>query len=108
VAAYEVVANPERARLHKHCGDWSAPALQVGVDDSADCVPVRICLQLEDVSGQHNRRQQVVQALPGLGAQVDAFVLSPVVAGHDALRRKLLVNTVGIGSFLIHLVDGDE
>ena len=69
VAADEVVADLQRARLDQHRRDRAAAALEVGVDDRADRVAVGVGLQLEDVDGEHDRRQQVVDALAGARAE---------------------------------------
>src|SRR6266567_4278599 len=36
------------------------------------------------------------------------IVLAAIVARDDSLGRKLLVDAVGVGSLLVHLVDGDD
>jgi hypothetical protein len=108
VTTDEVVTDPQRAGLHQHRGDRPATTLEVGIYDRADRVPLRVGLQLEDVGGQDDRGEEVVDALAGLGAEVDAFVLASVVAGHYALGGELLVHAVRVGAVLVHLVDGDD
>src|SRR5712692_7388860 len=49
VAAYEVVSDLQRSRLHKDRSDWAAPALEVSVDHGPQGVSIRVGLQLEDV-----------------------------------------------------------
>jgi len=78
VAANKVVADLERSSLHEHGRDGAAAPLEVSVDDCADRVAVRVCLQLENVRGQDDGCQQVVDAFAGLGAQVNALVLTAV------------------------------
>jgi len=108
VAAHEVVADFQRAGLDEHCRHRSSSPLQVSVDDGADRVAVGIGLQLEDVRRQDDGGEQVVDALPGLGAEVDALVLATVVARHDPLRRELLMHAVRVRPVLVDLVDGDD
>jgi len=107
VAAYEVVADLERARLHQHGGDRAAAPLEVRVDDRADRVAVGIRLQLEDVRGKDDRGQQVLDALAGARADMNAFVLAAVVARDDPLLSELLMHAIDIGA-LVDLVDGHD
>ena len=108
VAANEVVADFERARLHEHRRDRAATALEVGVDDRPDRVAVGVRLQLEDIGRKHDRRQQVVDAQAGPRAEVNALVLTAVVPCDDALLGQLLMDAVDVGVFLVDLVDGDD
>src|SRR5712692_5681322 len=94
VAADEVVADLESARLHQHCGDRAPTSLEVGVDDRADRVAVRVRLQLEDVRGKDDGGQQVLDALAGARADVHAFELATVVACDDSLLGELLVDAI--------------
>src|SRR5204863_88106 len=82
--------------------------LEVGVNEGADRVAVRVGLELEDIGGEHDGREQVVDARARLGAQVDALVLPAVVACHDSLLGQLLMHPIHVGVVFIDLVDGDD
>ncbi len=108
MAADEVVADLERACLDEHGGDRSAAALEVRVDDGPERVAVGVRFELEDVGGQNDRGEQVVDALACAGAEVHTLVLAAVVAHDDALLRQLLVHPVRVGVVLVDLVDRDD
>src|SRR5438876_1017868 len=108
VATDKVVADLQRPGLHQNRRHGPATALEVGVNDGADRVAVRVGLELEDIGGEHDGREQVVDARARLGAQVDALVLPAVVACHDSLLGQLLMHPIHVGVVFIDLVDGDD
>src|SRR5712691_2357716 len=108
VAAHEVVSNLQRSRLHEHRRDWAAPAFEVSVDHGPEGVSIRVGLQLEDVGRQDDGRQQVVDALAGLGAEMDALQLAAVVTCDEALGCELLVDPLRVRVLFVDFVDGDD
>src|SRR5919198_936091 len=88
VAADEIVAHTQRPGLDEDGRDRPPAALQVGVDHGAESRPLRVGLQLQDLAAEHDRGQQVVEALPVAGGDVDALVLAAVVAGDNVLLRQ--------------------
>src|SRR5205085_3832531 len=96
VPADEVVGDVQRAVLDQHGGDRAPAPLEVGVNDGADGGAVRIRLEVQDLGGQDDGRQQVVEALAGPGRDVDALVLPTVVDGDQPLLRQLAVHPVDV------------
>src|SRR5207244_1133404 len=83
----------------------SAP-LQVGVHYGADRVAVGIGFEVQDLAGEHDGGEQVVQALARPRRDVHALELATVVPGDDALGGELLMDAVDVGVLPIDLVDG--
>ncbi len=108
VAAHKVVTDTQRAGLNEHGRDGAASSLEVRVDHGPEGVSVWVGFELEDVRRQDDRRQQVVDALAGPRAEVNALDLAAVVARDDALRRELLVDAIDVGVLLVDLVDRDD
>ena len=102
------IALMQGAVLNQQGGHRAAALLQPGLDDRALGGAVGVGLQLAHLGGQHHHLQQVVDAVAGLGGDLaDNGVAAPLL-GHQTVLGQLLHDAVGVGTGLIHLVDGDN
>ncbi len=82
------------ALLDQHGGDRAAALVQRGFDDHAGGAAVDHGLQLEHLGLQRDGIQQVVDALAGLGRQLDELRVATELLGHDLLLQQLVLDAV--------------
>ena len=100
------VALLQGAVLHQQGGHGAPALVQPGLDNGALGGAVGVGLQLAHLGGKGQHLQQVVHAHAGLGGDgADNGVAAPLLA-HQAVFRELLLDALGVGLGLIHLVDG--
>ena len=94
--------------MHQQGGDGAAALVQPGFNDGALGTTVGVGLQLRHLGGDQNHLQQLFQAGALLGGDgADDGVAAPLF-GNQVVLRQLLLNPVGVGLGLIHLVDGHD
>ena len=94
------------AVLDQQGGHGAAALVQTGLDDGALCGAVGVGLQLAHLGGEGQHLQQVVDAHAGLGGDgTHDGVAAPLLA-HQTVLGELLLDALGVGLGLIHLVDG--
>ena len=102
------IALMERTVLDQQRRDRAAALVKARLDHSAGGGAVGVGLELGDLGGQRDHLEQVVDAHAGLGGDgADNGVAAPVL-GHKAVFGQLLLDALGVGVGLIHLVDGDD
>ena len=102
------VALMQGAVLDQQGGHGAAALVQTGLDDGALCGAVGVGLQLAHLGGKSQHLQQVVDAHAGLGGDgADDGVAAPLLA-HQTVLGELLLDALGVGLGLIHLVDGHD
>ena len=102
------VALMERTVLDEERCDGAAALVEARLDHSAGRGAVGVRLELGDFGGQRDHFEQVVNAHTGLGGDgADNGVAAPVF-GHKAVLGQLLLDALGVGVGLIHLVDGND
>ena len=107
-AGDERVADVQRAALHEHGHDGAAARVELGLDDHARRLGVRVGLELLDLGEQQDRLEQVVEVLVGLGRDVDEHRLAAPLLGLEAEVGHLGADAVGLRALLVDLVDRDE
>src|SRR4051812_36099518 len=107
-AGHDVVADLERAALDEDRHDGTAAGVELGLDDHAGGVRVRVGLELLDLGHQDDRLEQVVEVLLRLGRHVDEQRLPAPLFGLQAEVRHLRADAVGLRALLVDLVDRDE
>ena len=102
------VALMERAVLDEQRCDRAAALVKARLDHSTGRGAVGVGLELGDLGGQRDHFEQVVDAHAGLGGDgADNGVTAPVFS-NKAVLGQLLLDALGVGVGLIHLVDGDD
>ena len=100
------IALMQRSVLHQQGGHRAAALVQPGLDYCALSGAVGVCLQLAHLGSQGQHFQQIVHAHAGLGRDgAHNGVAAPILA-YQAVLRQLLLDALGIGLGLIHLIDG--
>ena len=107
-AGHDVVADLERAALDEDRHDGAAARVELGLDDDAGGLRVRVGLELLDLGQQDDRLEQVVEVLLRLGRDVDEHRLAAPLLRLQAERGHLGAHAVGLRALLVDLVDGDE
>ena len=99
------IALMQRSVLHQQGGHRAAALVQPGLDYCALSGAVGVCLQLAHLGSQGQHFQQIVHAHAGLGRDgAHNGVAAPILA-YQAVLRQLLLDALGIGLGLIHLID---
>ena len=101
-------AGMEGAGLNEDGGNGSAAGIQLGFDDGTLCHTVGVGSQFHGIGNQQDHLQQVIQSLAGLGGNGDTDGIAAPLLGNQFIFGKLLLDTLGIGFRLIHLIDGDD
>ena len=102
------IALLQRAVLHQQRGHGATALVQTGLDDRTLSGTVGVGLQLTHLGGQRQHLQQIVHAHTGLGGNgADNGVAAPLLT-HQPVLGELLLDALGIGLRLIHLVDGHD
>ena len=102
------VADLERAAVDEHGHDRAAARVELGLDDHARRLGVRVGLELLDLGQQQDRLQQLVEVGPGLRGDVHEHRLAAPLLRLEAELRHLRAHAVGLRALLVDLVDRDE
>ena len=86
----------------------AAALVQPGLDDRAVGGAVGVGLELLHLGGQVDHLQQIVDALAGLGGDGADDGLAAPLLGHQLILGELLLDALGVGLRLIHLVNGHD
>ena len=108
MADHDVVTNPKRAVLHQHGGHRAASLLEVRVDHSASRQLGRVGLEILQVGDQQDHLEHLRDARLLLRGYRNHDGLPTPVFGDQALLGEALLDPVGVGAFLVDLVDGDH
>ena len=107
-AGDENIALLEGAVLHQKGGHGASGLIQPRFDDHALGQTVGIGLELLHLGGEDDHFQKLVDALACLGGDGADDGLAAPLLGHQVVLGELLLDAVGVGSVLIHLVDGHD
>src|SRR3954451_8023486 len=102
------VADLERAGLDERRGDRAATLVELGFDDGADRVPLRVRLQLLEIRDEQDHLDQLVETDPRLGRDGNERHVAAVLLDHDAGFGQLGLHAVGVGVRLVDLVHRDD
>src|SRR3954447_10403837 len=102
------VAALQRAAGDEDGGDGAAARVELGLDDRARCVGLRVRPELFHLGHDEDRLEQLVEALVGLGRHVDELGVAAPVDGLEALAGHLAAHAVRVGALLVDLVHRDE
>ena len=104
-AGDERVADAQRAVLHEDGRHGTAAAIELRLEHGARRVPLRIGLVLADVADEQNHLEQRVE--PGLLLRRDGHHdgLAAPVFRHEIQIGELALDALGIGAWLVDLVD---
>ena len=98
----------QRAAVDEHGHDRAAARVELGLDDHARRLGVRVGLELLDLGQQEDRLEQVVEVRLRLGRDVDEHRLAAPLLRLEAELRHLGADAVGLRALLVDLVDRDE
>ena len=84
------------------------PGVELGLDHRPGGGGVGIGRELLQVGDQDDHVEQVVEALLGLGGDVDVDGLAAPFLGVEPVGGELVAHPVGLGALLVDLVDGDQ
>ena len=102
------VALLQSAVLHQQSGHRTPALVQTGLDNGALTGPVGVGLQFLDLCQQSQVFQQVLNTDVLLGGDLAHDGLAAPLLGHQTVFRQLLHDPVGVGIFLINLIDGHD
>ena len=102
------VALVQRAVLHQQRCHGAAALVQPRLDDRALGGAVGVGLQLAYLSSEGQHFQQIVHTHTGLGRDGTHNGLAAPLLAHQAVLGELLLDALGVGLGLIHLVDGHD
>ena len=88
--------------------DGALALVQTGLDNSALAAAARVGLQLHDLGLESDTLEQVADAHAGDGGHRDAGDVAAPILGDDLVLGQLLLDALGVGGGLIHLVDGND
>ena len=99
------IAGMQRAVLHEQGRNRAAALIQLGLDDRAVRLAVRVGLEVGHFRSQQHHFEQVLDALTELGRDLaDDRVAAPLL-GHDLVLGQLLEHAVRVRARLVDLVD---
>ena len=104
-AADDRVADAQRAVLDEDRRDRAAALVELGLDDDAARIAVRVGLELLDFGDEQDHLEEVIDANLLLSRDRDHDRVSAVFLRHEALLHELLLDAVRVGARLIDLVD---
>ena len=107
-AGDERVADLERAAADQDRHHRAAARVELGLDHRAGRGRVGVRAQLLDLGHRDDRLEQVVEALLGLGRDVDELGVAAPLDRLQAELRHLGAHAVGLRALLVDLVDRDE
>src|SRR3954447_22728815 len=102
------VAALQRAAGDEDGGDGAAARIELGLDDRARGVGLRVRPELFHLGHDEDRLEQLVEALVGLGRHVDELGVAAPVDGLEALAGHLAADAVRVRALLVDLVHRDE
>ena len=104
-AGEDDVAALQRAGMHEHRRNRTAPLVEPRFDDDAFCGRVTRRFELEHFRLQQDRVKQRVDALSGFRRDGNELHITAVFFWQHAFGDELLLHAVGIGFRLVDLVD---
>ena len=104
-ARNDCIAGMQRAVLHEQGRNRAAALIQLGLDDRAVRLAVRIGLEISHFSSQQHHFKQVFDTLAELGRDLAHDRVAAPLLGHDLVLGQLLKYTVRICARLVDLVD---
>ena len=107
-AGHDRVADLERAALDEHRDDGAAARVELGLDDDARRVGVRVGLEVLELGDDEDRLEQVLEVLVRLGRHVDELGVAAPLRRLQAALRELGAHARRVGALLVDLVDRDE
>ena len=102
------VADLERAGLDERGRDRAAALVELGLDDRADGVALRVGLQLLEVGDEQDHLDELVEPEAGLGRDRHERHVAAVLLDDDAGLGQLGLDPVGVGVRLVDLVERDD
>src|SRR3954466_3903542 len=102
------IAHGQRAALDQQGDDGATARVELGLDDDAGCVRVGVGLKLLEIGDDLDRLEQVLEAVPRLGRDVDELGVAAPVGGLQAELGHLGAHARRVGALLVDLVDRDE
>ena len=101
-------AGMEGTGLDEDGGNGAAAGIQLGLDDGALGHAVGVGGQFHGIGHQQDHLQQVIDAVAGLGGNGNADGIAAPLLGNQLVFGQLLLDALGIGLGLIHLIDGND
>ena len=102
------VADLERAGLDESGRDRAAALVELGLDDGADRVALRVRLELLEIGDEQDHLDQLVEADPRLRRHRDERHVAAVLLDDDARLGQLGLDPVRVGVRLVDLVERDD
>ena len=102
------VTNVKRTLLYQNGCHGTTTLIQLSLDHKTSCPSVRVCLQLENVCGQQNRLQQILNALTRLCGHGNKLGISAPVGSNQLILGELLLYTLNVCGGLINLIYGND
>ncbi len=98
----------QRPLLDQDGRDRTAGAIEARLDHVPLAGAVRVGLELQHLGLQRQHLEQLVDALLGLGRDVDVDGLAAPLLGDQPVLGQLVADALGVGARLVDLVDRDD
>ena len=102
------VADVQRAALDQDRDDRAAARVELGLDDDAGGLGVRVGLELLELGDDEDRVEEVVEALVRLRRDVDELGVAAPLRRLQAALGHLGAHAGRVGALLVDLVDRDD
>ena len=102
------VSHVKRTLLYQNGCHGTAALIQLCLDHKTSCASVGICLQLQDISGQQDRLQQILNALARLCRHGNKLRISAPVSCNQLILGQLLLYALNVCGGLINLIHGNN
>ena len=104
----EGLTDPQRAAFDERGDDGASSLIEVRFQDERPGGGFRVGAQLFDVGDEHDRGEQVLDALPGGGRDLHDDGLAAPLFGDELSFHELLADPLGVGVFAVDLRDRDD
>ena len=103
-----MVTNPKGSSLHDHRSDRTAPLVALGLDHRADSTSGRISLVITEVGNEKHHIQEIVKPSTCSCRDGDEGYITAIIFDNDIGFCKFGFDSIGIGIWLVNLVERDD
>ena len=105
---YDDITVVKRTVLNQNRRYGAATLIQLCLDDNTLGAAVGVRLELLDLGNEQNALEQLVDALTRQCRDGYAHDVASPLLGNEVVLGQLLLDLIGVGGGLIHLVDGND
>ena len=101
----QTVAHMQSTLLYQNGCNRTTSLIKLCLDDNTTCLPVLVCLELQDLSGQDDHLQKVINTFLCMCRYRTEDCRTAPVLWYELVFHQLLLYTVDIRTFLINFID---